>query len=179
MGFDVHGLNPKINQSMNDYETLSKYRDMDFGDRMKAFDKDDSIRKKYYDELDKYENSNIGIYFRNNVWFWRPLWAFVCDNCNDILSARQMTLGNSNDGVEIEDEEAVAIHDRIMIDIGEEQILKMHAEYEQMRQEAKENNKGKKLGDEGYNWEASYPFDADNVIRFAKFCKESGGFTIC
>ena len=41
------------------------------------------------------------------------------------------------------------------------------------------NNKGKKLGDKDYDWGANYPFDSDNIIRFAKFCKESGGFTIC
>jgi hypothetical protein len=28
-------------------------------------------------------------------------------------------------------------------------------------------------------WEASYPFDVDNVKEFAEFCKESDGFEIC
>ena len=29
------------------------------------------------------------------------------------------------------------------------------------------------------DWGAHYPFDADNVREFGKFCKESGGFEIC
>ncbi len=179
MGFDVYGLNPKVNKSITKFPTYLKYKNMNWEDKQEAFKKDEELRNKYWKEQEDFENDNVGIYFRNNVWFWRPLWEFVCDNCNDILSERQMQGGNSNDGVEIENEEAVAIHDRIMIDIGEEQIIKMHAEYEQMRQDAEDNNKGKKLGDKDYDWGANYPFDSDNIIRFAKFCKESGGFTIC
>jgi hypothetical protein len=29
------------------------------------------------------------------------------------------------------------------------------------------------------NWEASYPFDEDNIKDFAIFCRQSGGFEIC
>ena len=29
------------------------------------------------------------------------------------------------------------------------------------------------------DWACSYPFDVENVRVFAKFCLESGGFTIC
>lgn len=29
------------------------------------------------------------------------------------------------------------------------------------------------------SWEDSYPFDVDNVQRFANFCRHSGGFEIC
>ena len=29
------------------------------------------------------------------------------------------------------------------------------------------------------DWSAHYPFDKDVVMRFAKFCEESGGFQIC
>ena len=30
-----------------------------------------------------------------------------------------------------------------------------------------------------HNWDGDYPFNADNVKGFAKFCQESGGFDIC
>ena len=29
------------------------------------------------------------------------------------------------------------------------------------------------------NYDGHYPFSADNVEEFAKFCQQSGGFTIC
>ena len=29
------------------------------------------------------------------------------------------------------------------------------------------------------DWNASYPFDRENIEDFAKFCLESGGFSIC
>ena len=28
-------------------------------------------------------------------------------------------------------------------------------------------------------WETHYPFEADTVLEFAQFCKQSGGFSIC
>ena len=86
--------------------------------------------------------------------------------------------GSSNDGVQIDEDQAEEIHNVIVNVIGEKQIRKIHAEYEQDRKESEEKNKGKKIGDDGYNWDANYPFDADNVMEFAKFCKESGGFEI-
>ena len=51
--------------------------------------------------------------------------------------------------------------------------------HEESRKKAEENNKGKKCGDKGYSWAASYPFDISNVQEFATFCSESGGFEIC
>ena len=29
------------------------------------------------------------------------------------------------------------------------------------------------------DWNANYPFDRENIEDFAKFCLESGGFSIC
>ena len=29
------------------------------------------------------------------------------------------------------------------------------------------------------DWDKSYPFDADNVRAFERFCHNSGGFQIC
>ena len=34
-----------------------------------------------------------GHYFRNNVWFWRPLWQLICEECDDILTKKQMERG--------------------------------------------------------------------------------------
>ena len=34
----------------------------------------------YFEEYHDYQAMNPGIYFRNNVWNWRPLWNYVCEH---------------------------------------------------------------------------------------------------
>ena len=63
MGFDVSGLNPKINKHESEYEY---YRN----DTEIWKEKNEELRKKYYKEMDDYYNANPGVYFRNNVWWW-------------------------------------------------------------------------------------------------------------
>ena len=60
MGFDLNGINPKINKPDTD--------------------------------------ENPGVYFRNNVWWWRPLWDFVCMQCDDFMTESQKMGGSYNDG---------------------------------------------------------------------------------
>ena len=67
MGFDISGLNP------NHPTVIS---DMDMPDHS-----DEDGMAAYF----KYVDETPGIYFRNNVWWWRPLWMFICENCDDIL----------------------------------------------------------------------------------------------
>jgi len=40
--------------------------------------------------------SEKGEYFRNNVWWWRPLWDYCLNEHGDI--AGQVEHGHSNDG---------------------------------------------------------------------------------
>ena len=41
------------------------------------------------------------------------------------------------------------------------------------------NERNERLKEAGDEFAAAYPFDVDNVSRFAEFCIESGGFKIC
>ena len=41
------------------------------------------------------EDDNVGVYFRNNVWFWRPLWNYVYDT-TDVLTEKDFNLGHEN-----------------------------------------------------------------------------------
>ena len=179
MGFDLYGLAPKMNKDIKKFPTYHKYKDMDWIKKDKVFNDDEKLRKKYWEEHDDFEESNPGTYFRNNVWWWRPLWTFVCDNCFHILSEEQMEGGHSNSGIRIEHDQAEEIHNVIVNVIGKDQIKKMDAELEKDRKEAVERNKGKKSTDEDFIWSANYPFDSENVMDFAEFCKQSGGFEIC
>ena len=176
MGFDVHGLNPQMNTKMG--ETYEKYNPMDWKERQEAFENEEGLEKKYWDEQDKYQEDNCGVYFRNNCWWWRPLWNFICENCDDILSEEQMESGNYNDGVEITDKQAKTIGERIEKLDKSGVLLEYEVSYEAARLEAEKNNEGKKSSDDGYNWASSYPYNADNVRQFGKFATQSGGFEI-
>ena len=166
MGFDLSGVNPKINKD------ISKYKHYNEGDEIWK-SKDEEKRKKFYEAMDKYHNDNPGVYFRNNVWWWRPLWDFVCLQCGDFMTDEQKMGGAYNNGKLIDQETAAKIGTKLEIlledgtvDRWEELITKRNKELEKSR-------------DEDERFMASYPFSRDNVENFAKFCLESGGFEIC
>ena len=41
--------------------------------------------------------SQKGEYFRNNVWWWRPLWDWTYEQCQDIITQKQYEEGQYND----------------------------------------------------------------------------------
>ena len=154
MGFDVYGMNPamrEIDESI--YPTFNKYNPMEFSDRMEIFKKEEGLEDKFYREMNEREEENPGVYFRNNVWWWRPLWNYVCSECEDILSEDDYNAGCSNEGHLITQDKD-ADHERYIADGGQKYV-------------------------DGWNWADSYPFDVENVRAFARFCSESGGFEIC
>ena len=73
MGMDVFGINPVINPKS------VKPPQINF---MLASDDE---RKSYFDANEKYESENPGIYFRANVWSWRPLHMLIIQFCQDYL----------------------------------------------------------------------------------------------
>ena len=155
-----------------------------------------------FDAYEKWQEENSGVYFRNNVWSWRPLWHFVTGVCDDILTEKDMAQGTWNDGHKITEAKADKIAKRLysMIEKGEvkeyEEMYKEDlASLEQVECDICEGTgyrqkppttgagdvecngcegKGKKD-----DWAKSYPFSEDNVRQFANFCMNSGGFTIC
>ena len=169
MGFDLHGMNPVIREGKEPKRP----------DNLWSKDISEKERNKYFDKKDAFEDNNPGIYFRNNCWWWRSLWDYTYNECDDILTEKDWESGHYNDGHQISEEKAVAIGKRLneQIESGRaEAYVKAH---EQERNEAEEGNKGLKSSDEGYNWSENYPLDLENIQRFAVFCSESGGFTIC
>ena len=202
MGFDLSGVNPKMNMKQEELPVYNKYNNMDWSERMKKFDKDEELSAKYWEELDKYQEANPGVYFRNNVWWWRPLWQFVCERFDDILTEQDMDAGNYNDGHEITADKAMEIGVELtaMLESGriQEYSDRHKAELDALPQVECELCEGtgkrqdppnKGAGDYPCNgcsstgkkddWDKSYPFDVENVREFATFCLESGGFTIC
>lgn len=110
MGFDLYGENPKVVKGFSDekserYEELSA---MSYGDREKQ-----GLNDEYWEMHSEWENNNPGAYFRNNVWWWRPLWSFTCEHCEDILTEADMNAGCYNDNYIITEDKAVAIAKRL------------------------------------------------------------------
>jgi len=170
MGMDVSGINPKINASMNDFPTLKKIKEMRETDEgwkesMKLLE-NDKLSEKYWAEEKEYNNINCGVYFRNNCWWWRPLWNYCYTIGDDIISKDVWDSGHCNDGAGLNAKDAKKLGKRLLQSIEDGECLKYQAAYIQHQEDSDDE------------FASSYPFDIDNVKEFAKFCIQSGGFEI-
>ena len=114
MGYDLYGISPQENKEFPKryHEIMKEYGD---GEGFLNWKENvpDEIKEEYWEIKDQYQKDNPGEYFRNNVWFWRPLWVFVCNNCADILNEDDMMGGESNSGYEISEHKAELIGRRL------------------------------------------------------------------
>jgi len=194
MGFDVYGMNPTVaDGTVKPTRTTIK----GFG-RLSADEKKERMKA-----IEEYQEKNVGAYFRNNVWWWRPLWNFVTATCDDLLTEKDIESGSYNDGHKISKTKADRLAKRLhsMIEDGkvkeyENGYKKELASLEQVDCDTCDatgrRNKPPKPGAGDYqecngcngtgktdDWAKSYPFSEDNVREFANFCANSGGFEIC
>ena len=65
MGMDIFGENPKLSYEKPEIDWESNPSEEE--------------RSEYFDAITKFELDHPGYYFRNNVWWWRPLWEYICD----------------------------------------------------------------------------------------------------
>ena len=113
MGFDLTGLNPTVN----------KVYPQRYNDIMNEYGKDgwldwsmkipETVKNEYFELKDQYQTDNPGDYFRNNVWWWRPLWNFVCNSCDDFLTEKDMEKGYYNDDRKISKTKSLKIARRL------------------------------------------------------------------
>ena len=165
MGFDLHGMNPDASEPQPVWTK---------GDPFIA-DGDATIVnpqiKEEYDDFCKskweWQEANDGAYFRNNVWWWRPLWSFICSTCDDILTEKDMEKGAWNDGHKISKTKAKKIAARPRQSLKDGQVKDYESYY---------TKKVAQLDDK--DWNKHYPFSVDNVKQFERFCEHSGGFEI-
>jgi len=120
---------------------------------------------EHYDNFKK-EEVVTGEYFRANVWYWRPLWTYICRTCDDILTEDDMEAGEYNDAHIISKSKAKRIATRLRKLDKNGYTMNYEKSYYEGAREAQE-----KVG--------HYPFESQVVFEFAEFCKESGGFEIC
>ena len=103
-----------------------------------------------------------GEYFRNTVWWWRPLWDYINEVTADVISEDQYSNGHTNSGEVITSTQCSEICEILDLDLkSKDGIVKSFASSRQMP-----------IGD------GNYPFDRENVERFLGFLKNCGGFEI-
>ena len=184
MGFDLSGMNPNITTPQPELPPWDKRTAEDW--------------ERYTD----WQEKNSGVYFRNNVWWWRPLWNFVCNSCDDILTEKDIEGGSWNDGHRISRTKAGKIAKRLYHMIEDGRVEEYENGYKKQLESLEQvdceicDATGKRkeppstgAGDRECNgcngtgkkddWAKSYPFSEDNVREFADFCENSGGFEIC
>jgi hypothetical protein len=91
MGMDIFGISPKL---------VGEKPEIDWENA------DDSDKKLYFQELEKWENNNPGHYFRANVWSWRPL-NLIIDYVNQKYELNLETEGfgdNSGCGLDTQED---------------------------------------------------------------------------
>jgi len=195
MGMDVYGIKPKQNKEIDKFPTLYKYDSMEFREKWKLLDKDTKLRETYWLEKDDYEQQNPGCYFRNNCWWWRPLWNYCYAVAPNLIDEETFEHGHGNSGAGLDDKGAKLLGEKLLKQIKIGATFQYQVDYEQYLMDLPDddcmrcnnNNHGnnkkkdcincKKTG-KSTNFNKHYPFDIDNVKEFAEFCIQSGGFEI-
>jgi len=201
MGFDIEGIAPKTTEKTPLVEKIDKDWDQ-------FYTLNEATKSKYFKEREEWMEKNPGVYFRNNVWWWRPLWNYVYNNC-DSLTEEDFHKGCVNDGHTIDLDKALDIANALNELLESGHTAKFEKQYnEEMNSlekvtcdicdgKGKRNYKGTLDADfetitediikecngcKGTGKKAQYatyyPFSEENVKRFAEFVKLSGGFQI-
>jgi uncharacterized protein YlaI len=132
MGFDLHGIQPQENTKKP--EILIKHS---IGWQIE----DESIQKEWYNAYEKWKNENPGVYFRSNVWYWRPLWMYVCTSCHGMLTEKDISKGQFNDGHTISKTKSKRIAARLRKLLKNLDVRIYAAHFEEERQKAEDHNK--------------------------------------
>jgi DnaJ-class molecular chaperone len=148
-----------------------------------------------FDVYGKAARSEKGEYFRNNVWWWRPLAEYVLGSVE--MSQEEQEEWHSNSGQKVSAKTASRIADRLCALIASGETAQYQERYEAelaalpletcelCRGTGRRNDefaKGECNGCDGKGqrqaWATHYPFSVENVKDFADFCRDSGGFEI-
>jgi len=145
--------------------------------------------------------SEKGEYFRNNVWFWHPLWTYCCTIDQTLDQRVPEGHSNSGDGLDATGARQLAFKLQEEINSGraEQFVNQYEAERKAIPQEdckyCDENGERewKQENGEPYkktcnacsgtkkvdSWEAHYPMELNNIKEFTEFLMDCGGFQIC
>ena len=127
MGFDLYGVNP-----YNPNKAIKPEMDWDSQPTREETD-------KYFKEKSKYQEEVVGDYFRNNVWWWRPLANYVI-KFTGCVNEDDAELWSTNDGHEVDDQTAKQIHNQLQVLIKSGHTQKFQDDYEKERLKAEKHN---------------------------------------
>tara|TARA_R100000234_G_C4879608_1_gene126762 strand:+ start:33 stop:527 length:495 start_codon:yes stop_codon:yes gene_type:complete len=164
MGFDLSGLNPQQNTPVP--EAIKKWQDDDGWPKYDEMESVKGATDEYFKARKKWNDENPGQYFRANIHWWFPLWEFVSTMCIGILTEEDIDGCCYNAAYEITEDKAIKIAEKL-------ETLNDSGEIKQYENALRENAKSFD------NPDGNCAFSVDVVMSFAKFCKESGGFTVC
>ena len=126
MGFDLTGMNPK-----NLHLQEPKRPD-------NLFDLSQEEQDKYWEKQDAY-TSQSGTYFRNNVWWWRPLADYVL-KFTKVIPEDQQEAWSYNDCTEISQQDAEMISQQLDYLIKSGHAKRYEAQWEARRKTLEVHN---------------------------------------
>lgn len=153
------------------------------------------------DVFGKDATSEVGSYFRRNVWGWRPLWQYVEDTHPDLARLVEYPQTNDGDGLDADGSAELArrLRDDLLDGTVEEYVTARNLLLEAMpdtpcdvcegtgqRPDGLYGLEWKKPGCNGCDgkgtvrpWDTWYSLDVEDVREFADFLADCGGFAIC
>ncbi|WP_313024460.1 hypothetical protein [Pseudomonas lopnurensis] len=143
--------------------------------------------------------SERGEYFRNNIWWWHPLWEYCERLAPDLIPSNN--LGHSNDGWGLDGPASLELANRLAAALATGAVEQYANDYAGLlaafpdepcttctgkRAEPPHTGTGTGTlpcnGCEGSGrrprFETHYPFSAENVREFEAFLRDCGGFSI-
>ncbi|HEP8940006.1 TPA: hypothetical protein VDU81_004100 [Pseudomonas aeruginosa] len=143
--------------------------------------------------------SERGEYFRNNVWWWHPLWEYCERLAPDLIPSDN--LGHSNDGWGLDGPASLELANRLAAALTAGEVEQYENAYAAFLAALPDEpcticaGTGKRAepphtgagtlpcnGCEGSgrrpHFATHYPFSAENVREFAAFLRDCGGFNI-
>jgi len=193
MGMDISGINPKMRKSINEFPILEKWECISWGERKgKEWEEE---QDQYWKEDKEYNKANSGIYFRNNCWWWRPLWHYCCVVGEDLIDEKTAIGCSYNDGNGLNDTDSMKLGILLLTKVEDghtehwknERDLYLESLPDDNCGRCNNNNRGndkkkecKSCDGKGTteNFEKHYPFEVENVRNFANFLLDSGGFEV-
>lgn len=137
-----------------------------------------------------------GEYFRNNVWWWHPLWNY----CLEVHPnpSEKVESGHSNDGDGLDSSDSVRLGNLLKKDLASGKVKSYETKYNTRVQKLPKEEcfccKGTGIRDDEIikgtcnackgdgkvdSFESNYPFSEQNVKEFSEFLVNCGGFKIC
>lgn len=127
MGFDLYGLNPQIKEG-------SVRPEIDWEAKPTEEEK-----KAYFEARDKYEEENVGEYFRNNVWWWRKLAIYVYEYTGEVTE-KDHNEWHMNNGHQVDEDTAIRIANSLDLLIHKGHTAEAEKEVNEAMKEAEVHN---------------------------------------